>query len=100
LALHLGPEPFLVDAGECVAGAVHPPGSGTPTYDRDKLVRLVVVVSREKLGQRLVWGATAEEGDHVLSVAPPLVLANRLAESDVNGAFGARRTDEDAVPRV
>jgi hypothetical protein len=36
-------------------------GLGHSTYDRDELVHLVVVVSREKLGQRLVWGATAEE---------------------------------------
>src|SRR5438094_4161216 len=100
LAVHLGPEPFLVDARECVAGAVHPSGSVTPTDDRDKLVRLVVVVSRDELGQRLLRGSTAQEGDDVFSVAPPLVLANRLAKSDVNGTFGARRADEDAVTRV
>src|SRR5436190_9590092 len=100
LAVHLSSEAFLVDAGKRVTRAVHTPAPVAPSDDRDELACLLVIVSRDKLGQRLLRGSTTQEGHDVLSVAPPLVLPSRFAKSDVNGAFGARRADEDAVARV
>src|SRR5688572_5695225 len=100
LAVHLSSEAILVDAGENVAGPVHAPPPVAPANDCDQLVRLVVVVGCDELGQRLLWGSAAQEGDDVLPVASPLVLANRLAKSDVDGAFGTRRAHEHAVAGV
>src|SRR4029450_137520 len=99
-AVHLRPKAFPVDPGKPVGDAVHTPTPVAPTDDCDKLASLLVVISCDVLRQRTLGGSTAEEGDNVLSVAPPLVLADRLTKSDVNRAFGARRTDEEAVSRV
>src|SRR4026208_2482610 len=100
VAVHLSSEALLVDVGKSVTCAVHTPASVAPTDDRHNLACLLVVVSRDKLRQRLVRRSAAQKGNYVRTVAPPLVLANRLAESEVNGAFRTRRTDEDAVARV
>ena len=59
-----------------------------------------IVVSGDKLDQRLLRGPAAQERDDVLSVAPPLVLADRLAQSDLNRALCTRRADEHSVARI
>jgi len=100
LAVQLSPEAFSVDARKWVAGAVHAPAAVAPADHRDELACLLVVVGRDELGQRLVRGPAAQEGDDVLSVAPPPVSASRFAETDVNRAFATRRAGEDAVARV
>src|SRR4029453_12170181 len=96
LAVHLSSKAFLVDPRKCVAGAVHTPPPVAPSDDCDQLACLLLVVSSDVLRQRSLGGSTAEEGDDVLSVAPPLVLADRLTKTDVNRAFCARRADQDA----
>src|ERR1044072_4549377 len=100
LAVELSPKPFSIDARKRVAGAVHPPASVAPTDHRDELASLLVVVSRDEFGKRLMRGSAAEKGHDVLSVATPLVSTSRFSESDVNGAFGTSRADENAVARV
>src|SRR5579884_3336418 len=96
----LGSKVFCVYRGEGVAGAVHPSSAVAATDHRDELVGLLVIVGRDELDQRLLRGSSAEEGDDVFPVASPLVLADRLAESDLNCALGTCRPDEHAVTRV
>ena len=100
LAVKLSSKAFRVDPGKGVAGAIHAPTAVAPTDDCDEVACLLVVVSCDELGERPLRGSTAQEGDDVLSVAAPLVLADRLAKSDMNRAFGARQTREHAVARI
>jgi hypothetical protein len=55
------------------------------------------VVGCDELDERLLRRSAAQEGDGVLAVASPGVLANRLAKPDLNCAFGARGAREHAV---
>ena len=79
---------------------MYAPSAVAATDDRDDFACLFVVVGGDELDERLVWRSAAEEGDDVLAVSPPLLLACGLAEPDVHDAFGACRAHEHAVARV
>jgi hypothetical protein len=100
LVVGLGSEAFDVERGKDVAGAVHSPPAVAAADYGDELSGLLVIVSRDELDQRLLRGSAAEKGDYVLSVASPLVLADRLAKSDLDRAFCARCADEHAVAGI
>jgi hypothetical protein len=73
LVVELDAEVFGIDRGERVAGAVHATAAIAAADDRDELVRLVVVVSGEELGQRLLRGSAAEKRDDLFAVTAPAV---------------------------
>ena len=99
LVVELGSKAFGVDGWEGV-DAIHASPSVAATDDCDELAGLLVAVGRDELDQRLLGDPPLRKGDDVLSVASPLVLAHGLAESDLDGAFGARRANEHAVGLV
>src|ERR1043165_4614898 len=100
IVVELGAEALGVDNRKRVASAVHTPPAVASADDSDEFACLGVIVGRKELHQWLLRASAAQEGDDVLSVASPLVLADRLAEPDLNSALRARRAHEHPIAGV